>query len=350
MPVVPRGIAGRRAVMMLPAVVATAAVLDRSAPAAANVPAGAPDAPLGIGLEGWPYPYPVSFLDLTMSSRRVRMAYMDVAPVGVPNGRTVILLHGKNFDGSYWSGPIDWLRRAGFRVVAPDQIGFNKSAKPDLRYTFEALAHNTMALADALSLGRVALLGHSTGGALAVVIASLFPDRVERLVLEDPIGLVDYRRFIPPQTTDTLVAAEHAYTEDSYRAFIAHFFHALAPDKYEPFVVWRMRTTLSGEFDRFAKAAALTYQMIFDQPTRRFYAGLTMPVLLTAGTDDRSTPLVRYASPEARARIPSLHEAAWAASGEPRHATFVSFPDTGHVPHLEQPDRFRPVLLDFLRT
>jgi pimeloyl-ACP methyl ester carboxylesterase len=85
-----------------------------------------------------------------------------------------------------------------------------------------------------------------------VRLASMHPERVTQLILEDPIGLVDYRIYIRPQDTQTLVDAEHAYTTETYRAFIAHFFPLLAPADYEPFVTWRMRTTRSGEFDRFA--------------------------------------------------------------------------------------------------
>ena len=71
------------------------------------------------------------------------MAYMDVAPAGQPNGRTVVLLHGMNFAGFYWGGPIDVLRKEGFRVVVPDQIGFGRSSKPIIPYNFHDMALNT---------------------------------------------------------------------------------------------------------------------------------------------------------------------------------------------------------------
>ncbi len=54
-------------------------------------------APLGIGLEGINYPYPVHYLDLTLEGQPVRMAYMDVPPAAAANGKTVVLLHGKSF-------------------------------------------------------------------------------------------------------------------------------------------------------------------------------------------------------------------------------------------------------------
>src|SRR5258705_5242069 len=52
--------------------------------------------PYGIGLEGFAYPYPVNLLPLVNDGEQVRMAYMDVA-AAQPNGRTVVLLHGRNF-------------------------------------------------------------------------------------------------------------------------------------------------------------------------------------------------------------------------------------------------------------
>jgi pimeloyl-ACP methyl ester carboxylesterase len=111
-----------------------------------------------------PYPYPVHFLDLEMQGQTLRMAYIDVAPTGTANGQTIVLLHGKNFGSYYWKDTIRMLAAAGYRVVAPDQIGWGKSAKPDIRYSFQALAANTAHLLDTLGIGRVIVLGHSTGG------------------------------------------------------------------------------------------------------------------------------------------------------------------------------------------
>src|SRR6202165_5226296 len=85
--------------------------------------------PYGIGLEGFAYPYPVSLLPLVNDGEPLRMAYMDVAPAQ-PNGRTVVLLHGRNFPSSYWAPVIRTLTEAGYRVVVPDQMGVGKSSKP----------------------------------------------------------------------------------------------------------------------------------------------------------------------------------------------------------------------------
>jgi len=340
----------RRNLTILP-IAATALAVTSKAACAQSPARSAPTSynePLGIGLEGWPYPASVKFLPLAMAGQAVRMAYMDVAPAGPANGRAAVLLHGKNFDSSYWSAPIGWLTQAGFRVVVPDQIGFNKSSKPDLDYTFEGLAAGTLALLDALALSTVVLIGHSTGGMLAVRFAAAYPQRIEKLVLEDPIGLVDYRAFIPPQSTETLVEAERRYTVETYRAFVAHYFPRLPAAQYEPFVEWRMRMTKSGEFERYARASALTYQMIYRGPVRDLYRVLAMPVLLFAGSEDRSFPLIQYAPAQTRAGLPMIPAAAKSAVAELPHGQLVAVPGVGHVPHLEAPDIFRQALMTFV--
>jgi pimeloyl-ACP methyl ester carboxylesterase len=155
---------------------------------------------LGICLEEYEYPYPVRFLPLTNDLQQVSMAYMDVPPGTDPNGKTVVLMHGKAFGGYYFRNVIEALTGAGYRVVVPDQIGWGKSPKPDIHYSFQLLAGNTAALLDHLGVGEVAVLGHSTGGMTAVRFTLMNPDRVTHLVLEDPLGLVDYRTGIPPQS------------------------------------------------------------------------------------------------------------------------------------------------------
>src|SRR5258708_15664329 len=114
--------------------------------------------PYGIGLEGFAYPYPVSMLPL-VDGEQVRMAYMDVAPAQ-PNGRTVVLLHGRNFPSSYWAPVIRTLNDIGYRVVVPDQVGFGKSSKPSADLHFDTLARNTIALLDHLQIAKADIVAH----------------------------------------------------------------------------------------------------------------------------------------------------------------------------------------------
>ena len=163
------------------------------AQAAAPPPTPADIKPGSITCEDVPYPHPVSYLPMTLYGQDIRMAYMDVAPQGQPNGRTVVLFHGMNFAGFYWGGPIDALRKEGFRVVVPDQIGFGRSSKPIIPYNFHDMARNTRLLLQHLKIEKASIVGHSMGGMLAARFATQYPDVAERVVIYNPIGLLDPR-------------------------------------------------------------------------------------------------------------------------------------------------------------
>ena len=76
----------------------------------------------------------------------------------------ITLLHGKNFNGSYWEETAKFLHEKGFGILIPDQIGFGKSSKPvDYQYTFEVLAHNTKRLLEFLNIKSTQALNAPAG-------------------------------------------------------------------------------------------------------------------------------------------------------------------------------------------
>lgn len=91
----------------------------------------------GPELQGFNYPYELKHYAFDSQGVHLHMGYMDVAAVGKPNGRTAVLMHGKNFCGATWDQTIKTLSEAGYRVIAPDQIGFCTSTKPEhYQYSF----------------------------------------------------------------------------------------------------------------------------------------------------------------------------------------------------------------------
>jgi pimeloyl-ACP methyl ester carboxylesterase len=306
---------------------------------------------LGICLEEFDYPYPVHVLPVTSDLQPLAMAYMDVPPVGEANGTTVVLFHGKAFGGYYFHNVIEALTGSGYRVVAPDQIGWGKSSKPDIHYSFQLLAANTAALLDHLGVGNVAVLGHSTGGMTATRFTLMYPDRVTHLVLEDSLGLVDYRIGIPAQSEETLYQHEVNWTDPAViHAYVAGYFVHPDPKVYEPLADVLVRVTLSPDYPRWARAAALTFQMIYQQPVRHEYHLIAAPTLLIVGAEDHVVPLGQYAQPEDVARLGDFNALSADAARDIARAERVVIPECGHIPHLERPEEFLASFMPFLAT
>jgi pimeloyl-ACP methyl ester carboxylesterase len=105
---------------------------------------------------------------------------------------------------------------------------------------------------------------------------------------------------------------------------------------------------LSGEYPHFARVSALTYQMIYDGPIYGELPKLTVPTLLVIGQQDRTVFGRRFAPPEAVKTMGNFPQLGKAAQKMIPGAQLSEFAGVGHVPHLEMPQRFVAVVLDFL--
>jgi pimeloyl-ACP methyl ester carboxylesterase len=204
---------------------------------------------------------------------------------------------------------------------------------------------------DHLGVGNVAVLGHSTGGMTAVRFTLMNPDRVTHLVLEDPLGLTDYRVGIPPQSEETLYEHEVNWTDpEVIRGYVEGYFVHPDPQVWEPLADVLVRVTRSPDYPQWARAAALTFQMIYQQPVRYEYDQIAPPTLLIVGAEDHVVPLGQYADPAQAARLGDFVELSAAAARDIPDAKRVVIPDCGHIPHLEFPDQFVAELLPFLAS
>ncbi len=335
-----------RAIIMFPRLLLLAGLLLCISSAGAEALRD-PPRPLGIAMENYAYPYPVDYLNLEIEGQDVRMAYMDAKPAAGANGRTVVLMHGKNFFGAYWADTIRLLTAHGFRVVVPDQIGFGKSSKPDIYYTFQLLARNTRLLLEHLNIEQTAVVGHSMGGMLAARFALMYPEVTSRLVLENPIGLEDYRLKVPFKTTEELYKGVLGYTQDSIRAYHKTYY-ARWRNEYEDYVQAHYRWTLSGEYPRLAWSSALTAQMIYTQPVVYEFSAIATPALVVIGQEDRTTLGRGELPPAVLATLGQYPELGRKTAAALQHARLVELHDIGHIPHLESPRRFHTELLKFL--
>lgn len=311
--------------------------------------ASAQPAPLNATLDGYEYPFPVKTLPLKIEGQALRMAYMDVAPTAKANGRTVVLLHGKNFFGAYWRETIKTLGAAGFRVVVPDQIGFGKSDKADIHYSFHQLARNTKHLLDTLGVRKAVVVGHSMGGMLATRFALMYPETTEKLVLENPIGLEDYRVGVPFQPVAQAEANELKSTEASIRKYHATYYPNGYPAAHDQWLLPLAAQTRSPDFPKVARANALTYDMIFQQPVSYEFIRIAVPTLLIIGQADRTVvgkALIK--DPKTLAQMGQYPALGRHTAAQIKGAKLVELPNVGHVPHLEVPAQFYRALLAFL--
>ena len=160
------------------------------------------DIPFDLNGSNFTYPWPVKvFQFLGQRSQPLEMAFMDIAPNCQAsnckgNGKTAVLLHGRNFCGPTWNVTAIALASVGYRVILPDQVGFCKSSKPDsYQYSLQQLAANTLALLKILQVEKITLIGHSMGGMLGSRFALMYPANVTELVLVNPSMSDKYSLF-----------------------------------------------------------------------------------------------------------------------------------------------------------
>lgn len=293
------------------------------------------------------YPYPIQKFSITLEKKPVQIAYMDVKPDSAARN-TVLLLHGKNFNGYYWKNVIAFLVKAGSRVIVPDQPGWGRSDRPDLHYSFHLLAYVTCRLLDSLHIQKVNVVGHSMGGMLAARFAIMYPEKVERLVLEDPIGLEDYKRFVPYQTTEQLYEKEKAATYDSYKKYQESYYPQWKPE-YEQYVQAQADDLKRADFPTIAWVNALTYQMIYDQPVCYEWDRITAPTLLIIGMEDHTVVGKALLDDDEKARHGQYPALGKRTKELIPNAMLLELPGIGHIPHIQDLQQFKEILLTFIK-
>jgi pimeloyl-ACP methyl ester carboxylesterase len=122
------------------------------------------------------------------------------------------------------------------------------------------------------------------------------------------------------------------------------------PQVWEPLADLLVRVTLTPDHPRWPRAAALTFQMIYQQPVRYEFHQIAPPTLLIVGAEDHAVPLGQYATPEEAARLGDFAELSAAAAHDIPRATRLVVLNCGHIPHLEQPGQFIAAFFPFLAS
>ena len=289
---------------------------------------------VSINLEDVPYPHPVQFLDRNLFGQDVRIAYMDVAPVGEPNGRTVVLLHGGSYYGWYWKDTIEALRNEGYRVVVKDRLGWGRSSKPILPYNINLHASNTKAILDHLGISQAAVAGHSWGGQMASRFAFLYPETTTHLVMVNAIGLTDSRAGRPwreptggSTTTDLQQLYERTLAGEVRRVVV------WKPEFLEHVRI-RYGNALSGEWPRLNLVRAMAGNARSIDTIVHDWPQMATRAMVIGGAEDG----------------PNFPEIAGNVAKALQNAELVLIPNVGHNPHLEAPEIFNRELIRFLNV
>ncbi|MGI9600449.1 MAG: alpha/beta fold hydrolase [Acidimicrobiales bacterium] len=258
-----------------------------------------------------------------------------------PTAPIILLIHGMAGSSKTWREVMPALAE-DFTVLAPDLIGHGESAKPMGDYSLGAYASGLRDLLATLDLGPVTVIGQSLGGGVAMQLAYQHPELVERMVLVGSGGLGREVSWL--LRVLTLPGAEYLMPvlfppimrgqgDTVSRALHQRGWHA--PRLAE---MWRAYASLTQAENR--AAFVRTLRAVLDpggqsvSATDRLYLAAAMPTMIVWGDEDPIIPIEHgYAAHKA---IPG--------------SRLEVFEGAGHFPHVEDPNRFVDVVIDFMHT
>jgi pimeloyl-ACP methyl ester carboxylesterase len=279
-------------------------------------------------------------IDWNSYTHRAMITAGDISYADRGSGEPAILLvHGLGAQWRVWLpaiGPLSERRR----VIAPDLPGFGDSAMPNGRMSVEGLADAMEELCERLDLGPIVAVGNSLGGAVMAQLALARPDRVERLVLVNAVGIVPTARewavtlpfiWAGAMLGQQVSAARRqiASRRGLRRAALWRLIHE--PERLNADIVYHGILQPPGPGARDAIAAGIAH--LNDDWEERLKQ-IDCPTLVIWGKDDLLLP-TRHAERWARL-IPD--------------SKLITFDRTGHLPMIEQPDRFISAMLEFIEA
>lgn len=262
----------------------------------------------------------------------VRHGVVELADEGPRKGECVVLLHGFTGRKESWRGLRACLARTR-RVVSLDLPGHGGTRVDPEAFTMDGAARAVTEAIDAIGVDRLALVGYSMGGRLALLLALSLRRRVSRLVVESAsAGIADENERTLRRASDEELAG--SIEREGVTAFVERWegqplfasLRDLPRDRCDELRLQRLACDPAG------LAASLRGMGTGAQPwLGDRLAGLSLPVLLVAGARDGKFVAVGQSLEQA---IPS--------------ARLFVVEGAGHVPHLECPEKFQDLVAAFL--
>jgi len=175
----------------------------------------------------------------------------------------------------------------------------------------------------------------------------MYPEMVSHLILEDPIGLEDYRSIVPYASLEQLYQAELNAPDESIRNYHKSYYVQWKPE-YEEYASVAIRWKASSEYPRLVLSSALTYQMIYEQPVCHEFSNIHTKTLLVIGQSDRTVVGKARVKKDLLASVGNYPELGRRTAMLISGSSLVELPNVGHIPHLEATERFDKELLSFL--
>ena len=187
------------------------------------------------------------------------------------------------------------------------------------------------------------------GGMLATRFALSYPEATEKLILENPIGLEDYKTLTPYQSVDANYQSELKNTVESYKNYqLKYYYDNKWKSQYDRWLNLLAGWTLHKDYPVIAWNAALTTDLIFTQPVVYEFKNIKCPTLLIIGTRDRTAIGKERAPKEIQETMGLYNELGKKTQQAIPNAQLVELDDVGHLPHIEVFDRFIKPLIEFL--
>ena len=266
----------------------------------------------------------VASLARAQSSKEISIFGQKIHYIEAGSGPTVILLHGLGGSAGAWTFNIGPLAEK-YHVYVPDQIGFGKSDKPMVNYRIRTYVDFLDQFCKQLNIDRATLIGNSMGGWIAAAFTAAFPDRVDKLVLEDAAG------YTPPKDADlNTLFGLNPTTRQGMKVLVAKVFYnkAFLTDAAIDQAIAARLAAGDGYTIRSITESIIRGEDFLDGTVKT----IKRPTLIIWGRQDGLTPL---------------------ADGERFNKDIVGsklvvIDQCGHVPNLEKPGEFNAAVIKFL--
>ncbi|MET0222582.1 MAG: alpha/beta fold hydrolase [Tardiphaga sp.] len=245
----------------------------------------------------------------------------------IGTGEPVLLVAGLGGAASYWAPNLDAFA-AKHQVILHDHRGTGKSTPSEMDYSVELMADDLLQLMDKIGLKKAHLVGHSTGGAIGIVLGAIAPERFASLTLYATWAELDNQMaqclLLRQRILDAMGTSEYHRTTPLF--MYGPYFTRVSKDRIEA----EIQAAIAHSPPASIMSARVTGIMKFDG--LQYLDRITCPTLITVAEDDILTP--PYSSELIASRLP--------------HAKLVKIPRGGHAFSRAEPDVFNKIVLDFI--